>query len=231
MQPQKLGYGFWARALPKRAGHQAIRSGTEGPGGLPDKGGGQGGGGRPGLQAPPGWRRSWDRGEEGAVPGAPQARAAPSLGPTPTHHCQYRPHLGRPSGRRRGGLPGGRGRPQTHSLVTTAGAEERPGALGACSRESSGGGIPPLPLPGRGAPPRPRHLGEPRPVSTTWGSPASAAAVSTGSPGTAAPPISSWPHGLSVAPLHFRRGTPAPVLAHLTRTQFRAFRGLSHSLL
>lgn len=84
------------------------------------------------------------------------------------------------------------------------------------------------PCPCLGAAPRPRHLGEPRPVSATWGSPAPAAAVRTRSPGTAAPP--SFPPGLSVAPLHFRRGTPAPVLAHLTRTQFRAFRGLSHSL-
>lgn len=53
-QPQKLGGGLWARALPQRAGHRAFLSGSEDPGTLADKGGGQGGCSRPGLPAPPG---------------------------------------------------------------------------------------------------------------------------------------------------------------------------------
>lgn len=209
MQPQKLGGGFWARVLPKRAGHRAITSGTEDPGGLPDKGGGQeGGGGR----APLGWRRSWDRGEEGAVPGPHRHVPRPPWDPRPPTTVSTRltwaaRHAADGAASRRVGVGP---RPIAWWPPQSGGAS---GALSAGSRESTGGGVPPLSLPGRGAPPPPpggapprlHHLGEPRLCSRGKDR------VSR----NRSPPISSRPHGLWVAPpLPARDPRPRPRPPH-----------------
>lgn len=183
-----------------RCGHQAVSRRTEDPGGLRNKGGGQGGGGWSGLPVPPGWGRRRGRGGVGGAR-TQRAHAAPAPGPAPTRPCRRLPHLGRPSRRRQGALVGGQGGPQSHGAATSAGADELQGAPAAGGRRSAGGGVPPprpRPRPGRGAPPRPRHLGN-------------ALLRGRGEDGVArnrSPPISSPPRGPSVAPLHFRRGTP-----------------------
>lgn len=219
-QPGRWATGFGAP--PERAGHQAVR----GDAGLrwPPRRSAQ----LAGLSGAPGLRRRV-RGEGGGTWG-PRAGATPSQGPGPpapsvpaSPRRSLTPQTGRP---RRG--EGRIGDPWPSDRAGSAEFEcAQPAA------QSAGGGVPPSrscpsrSRPSPGAPPPP--LGAPRPAPATWGRPASAARRAQGRPEPQSP-ISSR----LAAPLHFRRGTPAPSphTSHTSRARsFGLWGRLSHSRL